>query len=200
MTLLELVVALTITGLALSSGYEAFGTLADRRMAEEARANAVARTVSIRASLVSWLSNARLTIEEDDIVFRGLDGVHKSTDNDLPDDDLTFFTSAETPVGNHGTIIRLHVERSDTAASRGLIADLTEWHGTRTLRLPIDTAVGGLNGEYLSSVLGGHRWLASWVSSSVLPAGVRVTLTPFPGDSLAPLMRMPMTVSLENGR
>ena len=44
MTLIELIVALTITGLALGSGYSAYATLADRRILADHQADVIART------------------------------------------------------------------------------------------------------------------------------------------------------------
>src|SRR4051812_16171812 len=91
MTLIELIVALTITGLALGSGYSVYATLADRRVLADHQADVIARAVAIRSTLASWIAGARLTVEEDDIVFRSV-SVHRSLDGNLPDDDLTFFT------------------------------------------------------------------------------------------------------------
>jgi len=199
MTLLELIVALAITGVAVSGGYSAFAQLADRRTQAATTADAVARSAAIRATLATWLAGARLTIEEDDIVFRGIDGVHRDPLGDAPDDELTFFTSARTPLGNGGTIIRLFVERGDTT-EHGLVADLAAWHGTDRMHIVLDSAVGGMDAQFLSTALGADAWSSSWVSSTILPAGARVTLSARPGDTLAPLIRAPITVSLENGR
>ena len=51
MTLIELVVALTITGLAVGSGYSAYATLADRRIVADRQADDIARTSAIRSTL-----------------------------------------------------------------------------------------------------------------------------------------------------
>jgi len=199
MTLIELIVALTITGVALGSGYSAYATLADRRILADHQADAIARAAAIRSTLASWIAGARLTVEEDDIVFRSVGGTRHSLASALPDDDFTFFTSARTPVGNHGTIVHLFVNH-DSTSEHGLIAELSEWAGERHSRIQIDSTVAGLDVKVLSTVLGRQSWLPSWVSSTILPAGARVTLLPHPGDSLLPLLRLPITVSLENGR
>jgi prepilin-type N-terminal cleavage/methylation domain-containing protein len=199
MTLIELIVALTITGLALGFGYSAYAQLADRRVTADKRADRVAQAAAIRSTLVSWLSGARLTVEEDDIVFRSIGGVRRAPSGDVRDDDLTFFTSARTPVSNAGTVIHLFVS-SDTIGERGLIAELSEWRGHQRARIQVDSAVSGFDVSLKSSVAGTEPWLTSWVSSTILPAGVRIVLTARIGDSLPPLLQMPITVSLENGR
>jgi hypothetical protein len=199
MTLIELVVALTITGLAVTGGYGAFAMLADRRAQATQVADEAQRSAGIRSTLVAWLSGARLTIEEDNIVFRGIDGVHHEERGDSPDDELTFFTSARTPLGNGGTIVRLFVERGDTT-EHGLVAELSNRTGNQHMRLLIDPAVGALDAEYLSGALSSRAWISSWVSTTILPAGARLALQARAGDTLSPLLRAPITVSLENGR
>lgn len=200
LTLIELVVALTMTGLALTGGYAAFTTIIDRREASDERAKAVTRAASVRAALVSWLGNARLTIEEDDIVFQGIDGTRRTEAGEVPDDELTFLTSASTPVAEHGTIIRLHIDRSDVTPERGLVAELRPWHGTRTQTLELLPNATGLDVRYLSGMVGGRHWLPSWVSTTLLPLGTEVNVSASQADSLPPLFRVPITVSFESGR
>jgi prepilin-type N-terminal cleavage/methylation domain-containing protein len=202
MTLIELTVSLTITGLALGVGYTAFGTLSDRRMEAAQRADDVARAAAVRRTIANWLADARLTIEEDEVIFRGVDGVRRAPSGDVPDDEITFFTSAPTQLASGGTIVHLHVVRGDSvpAAERGLVADLSGWRDARRQRIVLDTAVTSIDVSFLSSVLGQRTWLSSWVSSTILPAGGRVTLGATEGRALAPLLALPITVSLENGR
>jgi hypothetical protein len=199
MTLIELVVALTITGFALVAGYSTYGTLADRRAIADKRADSVTQAAAVRATLGAWLANARLTVEEDEIVFRSISGTYRSPNGDMDDADVTFFTSARTPASSRGTIVHLFVGR-DTTNERGLIAELSEWRGQRRARLVLEPAVGGLDAKYLSSVLGRREWLPSWISSTILPAGVRISLTARAGETIAPLLQPPITVSLDNGR
>ena len=73
MTLLELVVALVVAGLALASGYQAYATISDRRLVAVTRSDQVTRAFNLRTMIANWLSNARLTVEEDDVIFRSID-------------------------------------------------------------------------------------------------------------------------------
>jgi prepilin-type N-terminal cleavage/methylation domain-containing protein len=201
MTLLELVVALTVTAIAMTSGYAAFGFLADRRMAAVTQSSGVSRDAAVRRTIAEWVAGARLTIEEDEIVFRGIDAIHKQGAEQEADDELTFFTSAPTPVGEAGTIVQLHVVRGDSIApaNRGLVAELVGWRDTRHATVVLDSTVTAFDVRFLSSALGQREWLTSWISSTVLPAGARIELRSS-RDSLPPLLRLPITVSLENGR
>jgi hypothetical protein len=41
--------------------------------------------------------------------------------------------------------------------------------------------------------LGDRGWLPSWVSSTIIPSGVEIRLA---GDSLPPLLRLPLMVAI----
>ena len=195
MTLLELIVGLTVTGLAVSAGIAALATLGDRRAQADAALARVARAAEQREEIVSWLSGARLVAEEGGPQFRGLDGVFGR----VPRDEIAFLTTSPTPLGNGETLVRLFVDR-DSASSRGLVATFVEWHGVHTAQLQLDSSVGGMDVRYLSGVLGGRSWLPSWISSTVMPVAVEVRLLGTPNDSLAPLLRLPIIVPLRGGR
>ena len=118
----------------------------------------------------------------------------------LPDDELTFLTSSRTPLGDGATIVRLYVARTVTGSNAGLAADFTEWQGRRRLTVVLDSAVAGLELRYGSGLFASRGWVATWLSTTVLPGGVRLTLRAAPRDSLAALLRQPIVVPLEGGR
>src|SRR5262245_23485900 len=97
MTLIELVVALAITALAVTSGFQAYATISDRRSTAVAHADSTASAFAVRETLASWLSNARLTIEEDEVVFRAVDGARRPAVAGRSSADLLFLTSARSP-------------------------------------------------------------------------------------------------------
>jgi prepilin-type N-terminal cleavage/methylation domain-containing protein len=196
LTLIELVVALTITGLAMAAGYGALGAIVDHRQRVEERSAAVARAAAERGMLESWLAGTHLTVEEGGPAFRGLDGVS----GDSADDELTILTTASTPIGSGETAVRLYVDRDERTAERGLTATFAEWPGTLARRLEIDPRVTGLQIRYRSSLLTGAAWLPSWISTSILPVGVEVTLTGDGPDSLPALLRVPIVAPLAGGR
>jgi prepilin-type N-terminal cleavage/methylation domain-containing protein len=196
LTLLELVVALTVTAMALAGGYAAFGTIADRREQVERSTDDVVRAAAVRRMLVAWLSGAHLTVDQTGPSFQGLDGVH----DHAPDDALTFLTTAATPLGARETVVHLYVARDSAGPERGLVADLTEWPGTGSKRVLLSSAVHGLDIAYISGVLGARQRLPSWISTSVLPAGLVLTLSAAPGDSLPPLLRLPIVLPFRGGQ
>lgn len=200
MTLLELLVALTITGTMVSAGYGAFALLADRRDVSTAATSAALREAGARAALGRWLASARLTIQEDDVVFRAVDGTARHSIDRADDDALEFFTTAVTPVSEHGTIVRLYVDRADSTRERGLVAELRDPASMRAERIEVVRNAVSLDTRFLSSIFGQRQWVESWVSTSVLPAGARLTLGAARGDTLPGLWRLPVTVSIEGGR
>ncbi len=196
MTIMELLVGLMVTGLALSAGYAAFASIVDHRERAAGKSDVVARSSAIRATLESWLSGARVSGESGGPQFHGLDGVHEGT----PDDELWFVTTAPTPLGTRETIVRLYIDRDEQTAEKGLSAAFLELRGPTSRRIEIDPRVAGLQARYLSSVLGEPRWLPSWISTTLLPDALELTLTAGPEDSLPRLLNRPLLITLGNAR
>jgi prepilin-type N-terminal cleavage/methylation domain-containing protein len=196
MTLLELIVGLTITGTTMTAGYGALASILDHRSAAEAKIDAISRSAAERRMLLAWLESARLTVDQDGPPFRGLDGTY----HDLPDDELTFLTTADTPVGARESVVRLYVDRDTLTPERGLTAELSTWRSLRRDLVEIEPRAAGLELRYTTRMLGRGEWLPSWISSTVLPAGVELTLSPGQGDTLPPLLRLPITAAIGGGR
>jgi hypothetical protein len=195
MTLLELVVGLTVTGVVITAAFAALGVLQDRVAQAAGVMNDVTRAANERAEIGEWLAGARLTVEEGGPAFRGLDG----TRDVLPDDELTFLTTAPNPLGTGETLVRIYVDRDSATPEQGLTAVFAEWRGTAIRRVEVDRTVRGLDIRYLSTIMGQRVWLPSWVSSTVLPAGVELRFLPTMGDTLAPLLQLPLIVPLRRG-
>lgn len=196
MTLLELVVALAITGMVIAAGYQGLSTIASTSRRIGTAQDTLLRAAATREAIISWLEGTRLTEGENETTFEGLDGTHE----DLPDDQLTFLTTSATPVGSGETLVRLYVDHDTASARRGLVAVFHERGSTTELRRQIDARVAGLRLRYQSGALGSSRWMPSWVTSTLLPKAVEVQLVAAAGDSLPPLLRVPLLVPLRGGR
>jgi prepilin-type N-terminal cleavage/methylation domain-containing protein len=204
MTLLEVVVALTITGLAVTAGYAALASVMDQRDRADHALDGALRVANERRTLRTWLAGARLSIEAGSPDFNGLDGTYDGrtlratlsngrTVGPQADDALRFLTSAATPLAPDGTMIRLYVDRDTLTPVRGLAAELRDWRTNRGQVVELDSTVSGLDLRYYSIPLGDRGWLPSWVSRTLLPSGIELTLT---GDSLPPLLALPMLVAV----
>jgi type II secretory pathway component PulJ len=191
LTLVELLVALSITGLVMVSGYGALSAMVDHRAHVMAATDAVASASSKRRMLEGWFRGARLSVDGDE-KFEGLHGV----DQDRPDDALTFVTNAPTPLGIGETIVRVYIDRDDKTPERGLTVALTDRKGSTPRRMEVDPRATALDIRYLSGVFGKRAWLDSWVSTSVLPSAVRITMASEEPDSLPSLLRPAIVVPL----
>lgn len=195
-TLIELVVALTITAAVFTVGYGALALAMDRREAAVAALDRDLRAASVRSSLQAWLTDVRLTAESSRPVFNGADGIHQ----DLPDDELVFLTSAPTPLGAGLTLVRLFIDRDPDTPETGLVADLGAWLGTARARVALVPEAVGLDVHYRSRLLGGRPWHPSWISSSVVPAGLEVRIVGAGDAPLHPLLAYPLRAPIEGGR
>jgi prepilin-type N-terminal cleavage/methylation domain-containing protein len=185
MTLLEVIVALTIAGSALASGAAVLGFLTDQQARTGTQTLVSANAV--RATMRDWISEAQLTTEGD-AEFRGRPtrGTGSSSDSD----ELTFVTSAPTDVSASGTIVRLYVASADSAAGRGLMAELKPWrHAGAPITRSLAPNATAMHVRYLASLSGRRSWLDSWATTSVLPAALELRIvydgTTIDGDERA---------------
>jgi prepilin-type N-terminal cleavage/methylation domain-containing protein len=195
-TLLELVVALTITGVAVSAGYAVLAMLADRRDRITGEAESLARAAAVRGSLLEWLGSARVDQMRLGASFQGID---RERDG-VPDDELTFLTAASTPLGAARTLVRITVARDSADQPTGLFADFRDWDGTRTQRLLLDSTVAAMDLRFNTRLIAGEPAPSSWSSGSLLPASVELLLTARDGRVLPPLLTLPLFATIEGGR
>src|SRR4051795_6887410 len=195
MTLLELIVGLTVTGMTVSAGYTAFASMLDHRTAAAEEVERVSQAADARRTVLEWLEGARLTVDQSGPQFRGLDGVYQG----LPDDDLSFLTASPGAAGSREAVVRLYIDRDSVTPESGLTAELTPDGGV-TRRIEVEPHARGLDLRYSTSALGRIEWLPSWISSTVLPLAVELKLMPEEGDSLPPLLRLPLVVPMGSSR
>ncbi len=196
MTLIELLVGLVVAGAAIAGGYGALAAVLDQRDRAETAVAGTVRAAAQRRTLTAWLAGARLIVEDPGIQFRGLDGYF----DDQADDELSFLTTARTPASEGETIVRLYLDRDSLTAERGLVAELSAVGSLPVERVEIESAAGGLELRYLTSMLGQAEWLPSWISSTVLPLAIELTLFPEAGDSLPTPLRLPVRVPVGTAR
>jgi prepilin-type N-terminal cleavage/methylation domain-containing protein len=192
LTLLEIVVALLIAGLAMTSGYAALTMVVDRRSVSAAVVNQQMAAAELRQLLERLIGGAELTIEEDRVEFRGLDGYH----NDLSDDILEFRTSAFTTASEPGSLVRLFVDRSDSTPGRGLTAEIRHPGAAAALQFELDSQIVAFDVRYLSGHRGALEWSTSWVSSTILPLAAQVTLRGSRLEAVAELLRLPILIPM----
>lgn len=196
MTLIELVVGLVVTAITTMAGFGTIGLLIDRRTAAADAVRETVRASAVRRTITSWLEGIRLVPGEEGRSFQLVDrATHGS-----PDDELTFVTTAPTPVGGENAIVRLYVERDPRAPQRGLVAEMQDWSGAHVLRVPLDSAVTSLDIRCRTGILGRMEWMSGWMSSALLPRGVELRMGGASASALDPLLSVPLTVVFPGGQ
>ncbi len=193
-TLVELLVSLTIAGIAVGSGYGALSTVLDTRETALASVQRNVEAASVRRTLRQWLAATRLQPESSRPLFSGVDGL---TD-EAADDELTFLTGGPTVLGAGSAVVRLFIDRDPETAVRGLVATVRTWLGPETRTVELVPEATGLEIRYYSVLLGGGVWHPSWISTSVLPLGIEVTIEGAP-DEIPALLAYPIRVVFEGG-
>jgi type II secretory pathway pseudopilin PulG len=193
-TLVELVVGLTVASALLAAGYAGLTTALDRREAAVTVLEADLEALATRSALREWLEGTRMVSESNAPLFSGADALYE----DISDDQISFLTTGLTPLGTRIASVRVFVDRDPETPETGLVADFAAWLGTERIRMELLPEATGLEVRYRSALLAGRTWHPSWFSSSVLPAGVELTVL---GDvELHPLLAAPIRVALVGGR
>jgi prepilin-type N-terminal cleavage/methylation domain-containing protein len=191
-TLVEVLVGLTVAALALTAGFTALAFVNDRSAEAEQASVAALEGSAPREMLASWLSGARLQAANRAGVFDGIDGDDQGKDSD----ELTFPTTARTPLGVRNSVVRLFIDDDDETPERGLVAELRERLQDEVRRVELVPQAATLQIRYLPNVPNAVEWQDNWQSQGQLPRAIELTLTPVAGDSLPLMLRLPLRVTL----
>ena len=199
-TVLELMIALTLVALVASIGTATLSLFSQEERYRRAANDDLVRELAIRRTIVAWLEGAHAAPGASNTgAAAGLQLID-GTQHGRAADILVFTTAARTPLGVGETTVALRVGTNDRAPQVGLTAELTSWPGGPSMRLLLDSAVVAMNVRCLTNLLGGRRWVPSWLSTSVLPRGIDLQLHGARPGALSPVLEMPIVVAVEGGR
>ncbi|MFN2567808.1 MAG: prepilin-type N-terminal cleavage/methylation domain-containing protein [Gemmatimonadaceae bacterium] len=194
-TMIELMVALAISGIVAAAAYAAvrFAADASTRL-RDARTGALSGATA-RLTLEGWLRGATFVDGADRFV--GLDRRGEGR----PMDELTYGVAdagAHHP-GPHR--VRLWIDRSQSTRAQGLVAELTPIRaGVLAPPETVTLAPGaaGLRMRYRVRLLNKERWVDAWESSKELPRAIELQVIgpagTAPAVPLSPLWLVPMVV------
>ena len=191
MTLVELVVAMVITGMVAAMGATAFSTVVDSRARTRDVTYGVTNAAATRSVIVSWLSSGR--------VSSMAERVPSGTGLNLADDDdaLLVVATTSTPLNSGETVVHLYVDRDEETPEKGLVAELEsldlgsdEVQATVNRIVQLDSTVSGLLVEYLDEQA--RRWVPRREAVTRQPIAVRMTLTATYPDTLPSLLQLPI--------
>lgn len=207
-TLLEMVVALAITGIAVSAAYAGLASLADARRTSRAASEPLVAAAARRRALTGWLRSAYF-------VF----GSTHVQDGATSRDAVSFAVPDGGPLHPGPHRVDLSVDLDPATSPRGLVAVLTPLRGASpgppdTVELAPEAT--GAEIRYRVEERGERRWVVRWQDDegrATLPDAIRLRLTattrirlgpgsggPGPGraeGAIAPLMAIPVVVPLE---
>ncbi|MEX2282340.1 MAG: prepilin-type N-terminal cleavage/methylation domain-containing protein [Gemmatimonadota bacterium] len=187
LTLIEVLVAMSISSVVAVIGYTALSVLVDQS-SRATSPSEIARGGWVRRSLGDWIRSALLIPGVDATGFQAVD----RTQQDTARDELRFLTAATMPDGNRLTWVRIYIDRDSLTTEKGLTAELEPWGTGRPGRIELDSTIVGLDARYTSTLISGRKWFPSWVSSSVLPDAVELRFVAT--GSADSLTRLPLAV------
>ncbi len=206
-TLIEVMLSLTVAGLAVTAAYAALGAVATVQERSRAAREPTLAGASARASLASWLASASLL--ENTEPFRSVD----RADGSLQLDELDFAVMDGGPLRPGPHRLRLWIDRDRATPEQGLVAELRPIIGSRQRPAPqtleIAPAASGLEARYLVRVEGKERWVDEWRSEIQLPRAIHLRVVSLsrvrlgglaPEGGLPALLTVPLLVpvTLEN--
>ena len=188
MTLMELIIALLITGMIAAIGAGAFNSVLDNRAAAKVAMDGVTSAAATRALLVSWLSSGAFSSDAQ--------RPPTATTLNLGEDDdaLVVVVNTPTPINYTEAVVHLFVDRDPETPERGLVAEMQSLEAATMARTELDSAVTGLLVEYLDD--GTNRWVPRKEGVVRNPRAVRVTLSARAPDTLPQLLRLPFVQAI----
>ena len=188
MTLMELVIALFITGMIAAIGGSAFNSVLDNRAQAKVETHAVTSAAATRATLVSWMSFAQFSSDAEQ--------PPSATTLNLGDDDdaLMMLVRTPTPLDYADAGVHLFIDRDPETPETGLVAEMQSLESPHMVTTQLDSIVTGLRVEYLDGQT--NRWVPRKESVVPRPLAVRVTLSARAPDTLPPLLRLPFVQAI----
>ena len=213
-TLMELVVALTVTGFMAAIGTATFSSIIDnRRIIREATAE-TERAAALRETLRTWLLPATIQVQvggmptgsrqsnvrtiNSNATTRTPNGAETVTPAAVSGDELIFTTTAQNPANAPNARMRLFIDGDDDTPERGLTLEYQVNQQSPLQRRMLDSTVSEMLIEYLDRTTG--RWLTAQQASALLPRALRLTLTAAEGTIAPTLMSLPMIVTINQSQ
>lgn len=208
-TLMELIVALTITGFMAAVGTATFTSIIDNRHLIRESTAPTQRSSSLRESLREWLlpatiqiqgggaprgnsqSNVR-TVINNRVSSNGADGVTAAGTS--TSDELTFTTTAPNPTNAPNARMRVFIDTDEETPETGLTLEYQVNQQSPLQRRQLDSTITGMTVEYLNRQ--NNQWVTAQNATGIRARAVRLTLIPADGEVLQPLMTLPMTFAI----
>jgi prepilin-type N-terminal cleavage/methylation domain-containing protein len=213
MTLMEVMVAIAITGMMTLAGYGAFASLIDHRRALRDATFRLERAAALRETIDGWLVTGRIAIQIGGLPAgrtgstQGIRPPPRGEGDDTQptqssatspglDEEITVTTTALTPALTPNTRVRLYIDADERTPERGLAMEYQSGQLTGLQRRGLDSTITAMLVELLDERT--RRWVRPSQVTSVQPMAVRLTFSstdPSGVDSLPSILRLPIVRS-----
>jgi prepilin-type N-terminal cleavage/methylation domain-containing protein len=206
LTLMELVIALAITGMMAAAGASTFSSVIDHRRVLREASVATERAAALRETIESWIDAGTVQIQQGGGP-RGLTrggatrggGAGASGSNPMnaaavsaaqaSGDEVSFTTTALNPSLLPNVRIRLYVDADNNTAEKGLTIEYQPNAQMPLVRRMLDSTIDTLTVEFLDTRT--NRWFDAQQAATISPRAVRLTLRSSDTTS-APILGLPM--------
>lgn len=203
MTLMELVVAIAITGMMAAAGAATFSSIIDHRRVIRESTVATERAAALREMIRSWLAAGQVQIQQGGGP-RGMGGSARiSSRPGVPmgvtaaattGDELTINTTALTPISAASTRIRLFVDGDDNTPEHGLTMEYQGSNASPLQRRQLDSTIGVMTVEFLDNRTG--RWFGASQAATIRPIAVRFAFGAAEQDSIPRILQLPFVIRM----
>lgn len=194
-TIVELLVALVITGMVLSAAYAGLHVATDAGVRLRRQRALALGGPAAREALQEWLRAATLAGGSEPFV--GVPGHH--TDGP-PHDEISFAVTDGGVLRPGPQRLRLWIARDSAGAQRGLLAQIVPIGRTADVRpetLEVARAAVGLAIRYRVPAAAGRRqWVDAWQSATHLPSAMELRIVGAAEGSRAPALPPVLTLPL----
>jgi prepilin-type N-terminal cleavage/methylation domain-containing protein len=201
MTLMELVIALAITGMMATAGAAAFGSIIDHRRVIQQASVSVERAAALREMLHGWISTGTVQIQRGGVPrglgsgaapttsARGGTGIAAVSAAQAAGDEITFTTPALNPSMLPNVRIRLYVDADANTPEKGLTIEYQPNAQMPLVRKMLDSTIDTLHVDFLDQRT--NRWFSSAQAATITSKAVRITLSSGIAH-VPPLLGLPM--------
>ena len=213
MTLMELVVALAITGMMAAMGAATFSSIIDHRRIILSATGELERASALRDQIRTWmlsgtvqivtggagrgLGRAGTTISASNITMSFNNSAASSTNSGngitaavAGGDELTFVTTAPNPANAPSVRMRLFIDADPGTPETGLTLEYQASTSTPLRRIQLEGSIGVLKVEFLDQRT--NQWFESTQGAAVTPIAVRLSMQPYDGGRLPGILQLPL--------
>lgn len=198
MTLMEMVVAIALTGMMAAAGAATFSSIIDHRRVIRESTVQTERAAALREMIRTWIAASSILVQQGGGP-RGLGSTARISQRPgatsgvtaaaQTGDEITFTTSAITPTPTPNTRVRLFVDGDPNTPETGLTMEYQGSNASPLERRQLDSTIGVMTVEYLDNRTG--RWYASAQVATIQPIAMRFAFGPTEGDSIPRLLQLP---------